>query len=826
MSRVRQAIPVVIVLAGLLTTATLAGFDYRAEMAARQQEAKDAVSVAADQASFLLETLQLSVDLVAREIESGSDEDALNGRLAEIRSFLPLLHTLLVLDAEGVIQADLRPKRPAIGLDVSDRGYFESALTSSTSRLLLGVPVVSRVDGRIALPMSRPVRGPEGALLGVVVASVNAGFFDFVWRDVPGERWLDLSILSPELGVTALLRPEIEDSEHRASVLEAWAHLQDDGVVEPAGLRSSIDADMLTIASPLPGHARLFVLGLSPTAELSARARDKMMPRLALGILLSVLLGLSVRVFMRRSDQLLSSRKLIAETAAGIPGAIVRLEQSSEGQSLVDYVSPACVDLWELSPKTIRARPESMFGPSGCETAKQVRATMRAAVESGKVWSHRWRVATPSGKFKCLDGVGRPERLAGGRVRWVMVILDVTKQVEIAEDLQQSREIAHRAQKMESIGQLTGGIAHDFNNLLTIILSGLELIRESSRDDAELLGLIDGCVQATLRGSDLTRSMLIFAGRSKLAPRPVDLNRIARETRAWAARALPSHTDIEVRLDPDLDLISADPSSLESVLLNLMINARDAMPHGGRLTITTSNRRLQGQLPRIRVGELASGPHVCLTVEDTGTGIDAEHLDRVFEPFFTTKAPGSGTGLGLAMIAGAVEESGGAIAVESLPGTGSRFELLFPALQGELVGTESGPGPQVEATRGARILLVEDVDAVRALLSQTLTDAGYRVRTASSGDEARSLFEAHPSDDVLLTDVVMPGRLDGSMLAQSLRALRPDLPVVFLSGYSGNGAMEDFEFRPGDAHLSKPVSREDLLAAIEGALGHAPERPC
>ncbi len=382
------------------------------------------------------------------------------------------------------------------------------------------------------------------------------------------------------------------------------------------------------------------------------------------------------------------------------------------------------------------------------------------------------------------------------------------------------------SQKLEAVGKLTGGVAHDFNNLLAVTLGNLELLREDCPDEQHRK-LIDSSITSTLRGADLTRNMLAFARKASLEPSAIDINEVVKETKNWISRTLPATISVKTSLPKDLWPVEADLSSTESALLNLIINAQDAMPEGGKLTVETRNIHIDGSYLDTHQEELEPGRYVMLAVSDTGEGIPAENKAEIFEPFFSTKATGNNSGLGLSMVHGFMRQSNGTVQVYSEPGQGTTFKLYF-----QVAAAEQQPGPvaetaaktetlpEVSTDKGRRILVAEDDAAVLEVVVQSLQKAGYAVTPASSGDAAKVIFDADPNYDLLLTDIVMPGKLLGTTLSSALRAKSPDLPVIFMSGYASEATVHGNGLRPEDIRLMKPVQRTDLVAAINKALGH------
>ena len=398
------------------------------------------------------------------------------------------------------------------------------------------------------------------------------------------------------------------------------------------------------------------------------------------------------------------------------------------------------------------------------------------------------------------------------------VATDITEQKLMAE---QSRQL----QRIDAIGRLTGGVAHDFNNLLAVVLGNLELLN-AAEDPEHNAEFIDAAISATMRGADLTKNLLSFARRATLAPKRVDQNTLARTTKNWAARVLPETIQIETSLLAGLWEVDVDPTSMESALLNLFLNARDAMPNGGKLTIETANMLIDEDYVLDRKEDLPPGRYVMLAATDTGHGIERRDLDQIFEPFFTTKSVGQGSGLGLSMVQGFVKQSGGAIRVYSELGGGTTFKLYFKASTESVARASDGKDANLPATvEGLRVLLVEDDQDVMQVLNHILTAAGFAITTATSGDQAFEFFERSSEPfEMVVTDIVMPGKLQGPGLAKAIRELAPDVPFIFISGYADEAVVHGNECKPEDIRLMKPVRRVDLLRAVAKALARTHEK--
>jgi PAS domain S-box-containing protein len=401
------------------------------------------------------------------------------------------------------------------------------------------------------------------------------------------------------------------------------------------------------------------------------------------------------------------------------------------------------------------------------------------------------------------DADGKPSYVIG-------MAEDVTEQKELEEQLRQS-------QKLEAIGRLAGGVAHDFNNMLTAIGGYTAFALEQAEPDSTLRSDLDEIVKATDRATRLTRQLLAFSRKQVLKAEIVDLNEIVLELESMLRPLIGEDIVLSTALDPRLGAIETDPGQLHQVVMNLVVNARDAMPAGGALSIETANV----DVPEDGSGSIEPGRYVTLTVRDSGEGMDEETLSQIFEPFFTTKESDKGTGLGLATVYGIVKQSGGYVAVESEQGVGSEFTIYLrrvaDARLPEPEEPEEPPAPPpAQDTTGRTVLVVEDEEVVRGLVRQVLESAGFEVLVAENGEEALTLAADHRLD-VLLADLMMPN-LGGQAVAERLRETHPQLKVVYMSGYGEAGVLDDRQLPPGTAFLGKPFAFDDLVQRVRDVL--------
>jgi nitrogen-specific signal transduction histidine kinase len=396
---------------------------------------------------------------------------------------------------------------------------------------------------------------------------------------------------------------------------------------------------------------------------------------------------------------------------------------------------------------------------------------------------------------------------------WLLILQDITNQMKLESQLRHS-------QKMEAVGQLAAGVAHDFNNILTVIHGNASLLQDQLSQDPSCAESLNDISIAAERASRLIRQLLAFSRRQVLKPEVLNLGQVVNHLEEMLKRLLGDHITFEVKAAPDLPPVQADLGMMEQVIMNLSVNARDAMPKGGKLAVgidavTITNDDVQ------KNSEIRPGQYVCLSVSDTGCGIAPEFLPRIFDPFFTTKEIGKGTGLGLATVYGIIKQHHGWVDVQSAANKGTTFRIFLPACTENSRPEDPSQTPKTTAKKGTEcVLVVEDEDRVRTLTAAVLRKNGYRVLEAASGKDALDVFQGHNSEiDLLFTDVMMPGNLLGDDLAARLRATKPSLAVLFTSGYTPE--VNKTEFRDDGNFLIKPFTPTQMLATVRQCLDHA-----
>ena len=505
-----------------------------------------------------------------------------------------------------------------------------------------------------------------------------------------------------------------------------------------------------------------------------------------------------------RSDEALAQYvRLVTRLLAGTTDHIS--VRDAEGRFLL--VNAACATWYESEPDAMIGRTcAELFGS---DEAEPIAERDRQLLESGRPMDYEETLTRQGVTRTWLTTKDVIRDDTGRHIGTFAISRDVT-------ELRRAEEQSRQSQKMESIGRLAGGIAHDFNNLLTVISGNAQFLLEDLADHPGQPAAQEIATAAD-RAATVTRQLLAFSRQQVLTPEVLNIQSIVADIHPLARRLVGADVEIQTRMGEAPGLVRVDRSQLEQVLLNLIINARDAMPIGGMLTITTANVDVGEGDARVHAG-ITPGPYVELSVADSGTGIDPVVRDRIFEPFVTTKETGKGTGLGLSMVEGVIRQSGGAIWVESEPGVGTTFRVYLPRLSsaGEIRVVQ--PEPLLDPGGDELILLVEDEPGVRAFARRILHGAGYSVLEARNPESAFAIIAERGEEiDLLLTDVVMPGGT-GPDVARRFRSVKADAPVLFMSGYTDDAISHQGVIEPGVTLITKPFGSEQLLATVRAVI--------
>jgi PAS domain S-box-containing protein len=477
--------------------------------------------------------------------------------------------------------------------------------------------------------------------------------------------------------------------------------------------------------------------------------------------------------------------------------------------------NPGAQRIYGYRPEEVIGRNFSSFYPHEDLEARLPEAALQTAIQEGRFEKEGWRIRKDGRRFWAKVIIDPIRDNAGEIIGFAKITRDITEQRETKRALEEAREALFQAQKMEAIGQLTGGIAHDFNNLLTGILGGLELIetRLAQGRFKEIDRYISVAQGSAKRAAALTSRLLTFARRQALAPKPLDVIHLVSELDELMRRIVGSSIDLKVSIPDNVWAILVDPNQLENALLNLCINARDAMPDGGRLEITAKNWR--SGLRTTLEQDIPPGDYVIVSVSDTGTGMPKDVIERAFEPFFTTKPVGEGTGLGLSMIYGFAHQSGGKVWIESEVGRGTQVHLCLPRHSGDEEPTQEDIHLDIHHSyEGEMVLVVDDEAFIRMLVTEVLEDLGYRYIEAEDGLSGLKLLETERQLDLLITDIGLPGGLNGKQLADAALLLRPDLKILFITGQA-DASIAGKDRLPSSMHiLTKPFTLEQLRKCI------------
>ena len=479
----------------------------------------------------------------------------------------------------------------------------------------------------------------------------------------------------------------------------------------------------------------------------------------------------------------------------------------------------------EAMAKFVGLTPDQLVGKNDFEiypedTARRFVADDQAVLASGQAMAFEGVATSASGTQAYLVTKGVYRDRDGNILGLYGISHDITELRAAQDSLEHTRAALFRSQKMEAVGQLTGGIAHDFNNILMVILGNLELLRlQLPEADDNLLELIDETLRATKHGQDLTGDLLAFSRRRQLNPQPVAVNALVENVVRMLARTLGAGIRITTAASRDAGMALVDPAALEAAILNVALNARDAMPNGGTLTIRTSKADIN-QSPRTE-DDLPIGQYAMLAIQDTGSGMPPEVVQRVFEPFFTTKSSGAGSGLGLSMVYGFAKQSGGMVTIASDVGRGTTVILYLPLSKHEPRSAPAAAAALSTPVIAYTVLVVEDEASVRSTVRRQLETLGHSVLVADSAASALSMLKGGQPPDVLLADVVLGSGMNGIDLAEAARVMRPGLPIIFMSGFTAVPEAQQRIHDSGAPLVTKPATLSQLERAMDAVTSRS-----
>ncbi len=754
-------------------------------------------------AAGLEEALKVTEVTLSVATDSGTaDEESIGIMLRDVAANARGLKDILVLDTRGkvVYQAT---GRNDIGRDWSDRPYFTQFQQTPALKFSLGAPF-KRGAGEWFIPVAHAWRKSNGDFAGVIVGFMDRQLFDRAWTLDSEIAGLSIALISAD-GTLIMRRPFDERMPGQVLVdKETLAQLsgRDAATLQ---IRSPFDSEIrLAAFRRVAGYPQLVTFIAQPMEVVLAGWWQVVWIVGSSWLVASLVLGALGAWLAREMKARGALENRYHALFNSIPYPVVVSDDDS--RRIVAFNDATVQQYgWEMGPNAILPEDFSVLAARRGEFSPDV-----ATVISGQ--RHRNRDGATIDvelAVRRIDYNGRPALLT--------VAVDVSDRLRAEKARRTAEEQLRHSQKLDVLGQLTGGIAHDFNNILMVIVASAEALAEKDGLDADTRKSLDRISDSAQRAEELTRQMLAFSRKQPLRARPTNINDLVAETGKLLRRTLGGQIEIESILADDVWNVDIDRAQLETSLVNLCLNARDAMPEGGRVLIETQNVSIDGAQAALLPG-MSPGTFVQITVSDTGRGILAADLDRIFEPFFTTKPSGKGSGLGLSMVYGFIKQSHGHITVTSEVDHGTTFRLLLPRFAGPVgEATARSSTPPVGGTE--RILVVEDNPQVRASVVRQVQSLGYNVTEADDGAAGLAACEAAPRPyDLMLTDVVMPGAMNGKALADAVAARWPATSIVFMSGYTdnvlGNAGENDGNVRL----LNKPFRKSDLAQMLRQTL--------
>ena len=759
------------------------------------------------------QVLQMARLTLPSAIRDTASTTHLRLELLQLLESRPYLRALWVADENGRIVSTTRSDTS--GADISGQDYFVHSRGHPDAGFEVGVPLRAGAQGDWYIPAVHPLRNADGGFAGLIVAAINPRFFDRAWTVDTGGRDFSVGLLRRDGRV--LMRSPFVDALMGASFgsLSGFSSI----LAQSQG-RLYVESSVVDNVQQLLAFRRLaqfpslvLIVGVSTDSLLVEWRR---LARLLVGawVIATAVIGVFTHWLVREWDARRSVEQRYRLLFDASPYPVAVLDRTTRRVLAVNSATMAQYG-WSREELLAMTGADFLLPDTPCpldhaDAPDNVPSGPAGIVHAMK---HRRKDGTEFDAEMSVRAID-----FDGRSALLTMVQDVTERVRAEQARRQAEEQLRQAQKMDAVGQLTGGVAHDFNNILNVILANVEAFEDEESltpGMAERVGRIGKAVQ---RATDLVRQLLAFSRKQPLRPKPTDINDLVSGVGILLRRSLGEHIVLSSRLVGHVWTVNVDRTQLETALVNLCINARDAMPNGGRLVIETLNVTLDETYASGNRDAVA-GDYVLIAVCDTGIGIAPEVLDKVFEPFFTTKDVGKGTGLGLSMVYGFIKQSHGHIKIYSEPGRGTTVKLYLPR--------SDKPQEIAEPTRRAvpmprgreRILVVEDDGNVRGGVVPQLESLGYAVSEAATGADGIAAFESEARPfDVLLTDVVMPGQITGRVLAGEVTRRWPATKVVFMSGYTENAVVDQGQLASGVLLLSKPFRKADLAQMIRRAV--------
>jgi len=798
LARFRPAI--LCMVAGSIATFGMAAAVYVSQVQHHHNRALADVTFAAEQVNQLVSFLDVTAGALSSQISDGVSFSDLVLPRSSLLNDAEALQTVIIVDASGRVVTDFQQPSQRIGRDFSGMEFFVSARNAGGEDLVLGAPVALDPSGPPVYPVSSPVLNREGDLEAIVVMLVDPQTFSTVIGRFIGSTGIEVFLVDQRLGVTLpLLFKDVNgvNSTHDESAAN-WQR----------------GPEELIVGKTVAGHDQMNLLVKQPLVDLRRAAFKTVSLPVFLSLILTVAVAALVQVFALRNQRLQVADALIADTSKSIPGIIMRYQLAADGQMQALFVSDTTEALLEIKTADVMRDMSRFWSLTHPDDWPEVKASLAEAATGGAPWSEKWRVVTPSGDVKWLQGRGKPKRLRDGTVLWNAVLLEVTELVTAQEELAKSQKDLAFSKRLESVGRLTAGIAHEFNNLMAVVMGNIELALEQDQvNDQEARVMLNDALSALRRGAQQTSDLLQFGRKARLSPEVTTLNTVVNNLQAMLGNLLTEVISIDSNLELNPWFTKLDVSQLESAILNTVLNARDALPEGGTIEIKTENKRVRAN----QTDGIPEGDYVVLSVSDNGVGMTPDVISKAVDPYFTTKPVGQGTGLGLSAVHGFVKQTSGFLKVDSKVDVGTTIELWFPRDTGAASEAVEGPQQATGETAPAQretVLLVEDNADVSTTLRRQLSSLGYDVKACPDGQSALDQLRKDQTIRVVLSDIVMPGPIQGDQLARLAAAEGIKVPFVLITGYG------DMDSARTSNHmvLSKPTSRNELRDALRQSI--------
>lgn len=758
------------------------------------------VTFAAQQINQLVSYLDVTAGSISSQIFQGEAFADLQLPRSFLLSDSGILKTILVIDASGTVVTDFRRDPLWLGADVSDTEFFQTARSVPGAEIVLGTPSVGHLDDSLLYPLSSSVADDSGNLVAVVVMMLNPSAFNAAVREFIGRSNVEVILVDQTMGTAVPLLFQNPDAEPQNALeqLPTWERRPRE----------------LVVGKTIDGHAQMNLLAKQPILDMRIAALNAVVVPALVSILLTSVVAFAAQVMVAKSRRLATADSLIADTSQSIPGIIMRFESAQNGQFRAQYVSDMSEDILEIRAADILEDMSRFWSLVHEDDAPFLRTSLQSAGDDLIPWMQKWRIVTPSKQVKWLQARGMPKQLKNGSVLWNAVVLEITELVTAQDELSKAQETVAFSKRLDSVGRLTAGIAHEFNNLMAVVMGNVELVLENDQvADKDARRMLNDALTALRRGARQTSDLLKFGRKARLHPEVTTLNKAVENLQPMLGSLLNEQISINYLLETNPWCTRLDVSQLESAIINIVLNSRDALLEGGTIQIQTENRKIETSETRAEF----NGDYVVLTVSDDGIGMSDEVKSKAIDPYFTTKPIGQGTGLGLSAVHGFVNQTAGELKLDSSVGSGTTVQLWFP--RADFSQSDHKPSFQEQSAAALSdtadtVLLVEDNSDVRTTLKRQLLSLGYRVQTCGDGQSALNLLRGDPSIKVVLSDIVMPGAIQGDQLADLAKKEGISTPFVLITGYGDFEGMQDVKHPV----LNKPTSTKELAAALRMIL--------